>query len=414
MIIDAKKYNGHCSCGKSHVMVTELAVIESGCLKEFENYKSKFFPEVKCITAIYDENTFNAVRDRRPKTDFSIVLSPKNLHADEKACAIVLERLSPKTELLVAVGSGTVHDVTRYCANQKGIPFVACPTAASVDGFCSSVAAMTWEGFKKTMPGVAPKIVLADVDIIANAPMRLTNSGFGDMVGKYIALSDWKIANAITGEFLCEEIYSLMMKATETAVLCADGLAVREKKAIEQLMAGLILSGLAMQMMGNSRPASGAEHHISHLIEMQPEGLGVSSTALHGEKVGVATLLLSEEYHRLSNENIVWKDYNTMSNEEIERVFGKRLKDSVIQENEKDCAFGIKASDITANMEKIRKIIAKIPKREELLRIYEKLGAMKSLSDLGVDEKYKEELFFYSPTVRNRLTLMRLRQSAEF
>mgnify|MGYP003297676294 CR=1 FL=1 len=140
------------------------------------------------------------------------------------------------------------------------------------------------------------KIVLADVDVIANAPMRLTVAGFGDMVGKFIALSDWKIANAVTGEFLCEEIYSLMMKATITALDCADGLAVRDKKAIEQLTGGLILSGLAMQMMGNSRPASGAEHHISHIIEMQPAGLGVSSTALHGEKVGVATLLIMEEY----------------------------------------------------------------------------------------------------------------------
>ena len=413
MIIDAKKYSGKCSCGKSHVMVTELAVIESNVLKKFNEYRQKYFPETKHVTAIYDKNTYAAVSDKHPEVDCEIVLSPENLHADEKACAIVLEKLSTKTDLLVAVGAGTVHDVTRYCANKKGIQFVACPTAASVDGFCSSVAAMTWEGFKKTMPGVAPKLVLADVDIIANAPMRLTNSGFGDMVGKYIALSDWKIANAITGEFLCERIYSLMMEATKTAIDCADGLAVRDKTAIEKLMGGLILSGLAMQMMGNSRPASGAEHHISHIIEMQPSGLGVSSSALHGEKVGVATLLLCEEYHRLATEKINWKDYEPLSKECIEKVFGSRLVDSVMQENVNDCAFNIKASDVTNNIDKICQIIANIPQKDKLLGIYEKLGAMKSLTDLGVDEKLKDKLFFYSPTVRNRLTLMRLRQSAK-
>ena len=89
--------------------------------------------------------------------------------------------------------------------------------------------------------------------------------------------------------------------ATEAVVLSAQGILRSEEAAYENLMYGLLLSGLAMQMMGNSRPASGAEHHISHMIEMEPAGLGVRSDALHGEKVGVGTLLAMEEYRRLAD-----------------------------------------------------------------------------------------------------------------
>ncbi len=95
--------------------------------------------------------------------------------------------------------------------------------------------------------------------------------------------------------------------------------------------------------------------------------------------------LLMEEYHKIANGKIKWKDYSPLTKEEVEKVFGSHLVDAVMQENEKD----------------------------NLFVIYEKLGAKRSLNDLGVDEKLKDELFFYSPTVRNRLTLMRLRQSAE-
>ena len=181
---------------------------------------------------------------------------------------------------MIAVGSGTIHDITRFCAYTKGIPLVSCPTAASVDGFCSSVAAMTWDGFKKTFTAVAPKLVVADLDVISKAPMFLTKSGFGDMVGKFIALADWKIAHALTGEYFCPTIHDITLAATKAVVNSTESIKNGDIAAYEKLTYGLLMSGLAMQLLGNSRCASGAEHHISHLIEMQPDGLSVSSSAL--------------------------------------------------------------------------------------------------------------------------------------
>lgn len=410
MIIDSKRYNGKCSCGQTHTMTTEACFIEAGCLARVDEYVSGCGLSGYSV-AIYDENTYKATEGVHPRVDCEIILNPEGLHADNHGVALAMEQLPEKCDYLIAVGSGTVHDITRYCAYTNGVPFVSCPTAASVDGFCSSVAAMTWDGFKKTFTAVAPKIVVADLDIIAKAPMRLTRSGFGDMIGKFIALADWRIANALTGEYFCPVIHDMTLDATRAVMESAEEIKNGSHAAFEKLTYGLLMSGLAMQLLGNSRCASGAEHHISHLIEMQPTGLAVRSDALHGEKVGVGTLLACQEYHRIKNVSPTWKSYPTVGEEYIKAMFGTELSDSIIDENARDCAMGISGEQIKANWEKICKIVDSVPTCEELLKTYRVLGVKATLDDIDVSEDKKDVLLEYSPLVRNRLTLMRLRRA---
>ena len=410
MIIDSLTYNGKCACGKTHEMVTQFAVVESGCLKHIDEYLEKY--HIKGMTvAVYDENTYQATADRHPNVDAEVVLSPDNLHANEHGVDLLMERLPKGAEVLLAVGSGTIHDITRYCAYQKNIEFVSCPTAASVDGFCSSVAAMTWHGCKKTLTAVAPKIVVADTDIIKEAPIYLARSGFGDMIGKYIALTDWKISHILTGEHYCDKIADMTFEATEAVVKAAEGIANRDEKAYESLMYGLLLSGLAMQMMGNSRPASGAEHHISHIIEMRPQGLGVKSEALHGEKVGVGTLISLEEYHKLAKlENIKFKDYETYDRTFFEKMYDAEMLKEILEENKKDAGYGVRAQQLEKCWPEICSVLEQLPQPDDMKAIYESLGVKTSLLHINVPERLTETLKEHSPTVRNRLTLMRLRK----
>lgn len=410
MIIDSKKYNGTCSCGKNHAMTTEACIIEAGCLPKIKDYVENYGLSGYSI-AIYDENTYRATLGAHPEANEEIILCPDGLHADNHGVALAMERMPEECDYLIAIGSGTVHDITRYIAYTKGVPFVSCPTAASVDGFCSSVAAMTWDGFKKTFTAVAPKIVVADLDIISKAPAFLTSSGFGDMIGKFIALADWKIAHELTGEYFCPVIHDMTLDATRAVMESAEDIKNGDISAFEKLMYGLLMSGLAMQLLGNSRCASGAEHHISHLIEMQPDGLGAHSDALHGEKVGVGTLIASREYHRIKNNpSLLRGDYLPASEDYIANMFGERLKESIIKENENDCALGITSKHIISHFEKICEIIESIPTYEELIKIYKTLGAKLSLGDIDVSEEKLCDLLEYSPLVRNRLTLMRLRR----
>ena len=410
MMIDSKQYSGLCTCGREHGMETCGIIVEAGAMSRLEQYMAQYGVTGR-RAVIYDENTYTAHGVVRPAAEQEIVLDPNGLHANEVGVEMVMSRLREDAEVLIAVGSGTVHDITRYCAYLRKIPFVSCPTAASVDGYCSSVAAMTWEGAKKTLTAVAPCLVVADTDVISHAPIKLARSGFGDMIGKYIALADWRMAHALTGEFYCGRIADIMEDATRAVLESAKGIAAGETEAYEKLTAGLLLSGIAMQMMGNSRPASGGEHHISHCIEMGPDGLGIRSDALHGEKVGVGTLMAAAEYHRLAQLPAeCWGDYPGLTEAEVEAVFGQRLSRQVLDENAKDCAAGIRGARVAECWEALRGEIAKIPAPETLLEAYRTIGAMTTLNELGVAEEHGKALLDVSPMVRNRLTLMRLRR----
>ena len=391
-------------------MTTEACIVEASCLSRADEYIKSYGLRGYSV-AIYDENTYRVTSGAHPNADKEIILRPEGLHADNRGVALAMEQLPDNCDYLIAVGSGTIHDITRYCAYTKGIPFVACPTAASVDGFCSSVAAMTWDGFKKTFTAVAPKIVIADLDIIAKAPVHLTRSGFGDMIGKFIALADWKIAHTLTGEYFCSAIHDMTLDATKAVMESAEEIKNGDTSAFEKLTYGLLMSGLAMQLLGNSRCASGAEHHISHFIEMQPKGLNAHSDALHGEKVGVGTLIACREYHRIKSLSSTWKDYSLASDAYIKEMFGEQLEGSIIEENSKDCAMGVTADAIYANWDEICKIVEAIPTYEELIQKYEVIGAKKSLTDIDIPEDKLNILLECSPLVRNRLTLMRLRRA---
>ena len=288
---------------------------------------------------------------------------------------------------------------------------MSCPTAASVDGFCSSVAAMTWQGCKKTLTAVAPKIVVADLDIIKHAPIRLARSGFGDMIGKYVSLTDWELGSLLTGEFYCETIADMTRQATGKVLDSAEGILSGDGEAYENLMSGLLMSGLAMQMMGNSRPASGAEHHISHFIEMNPPAAENSCDALHGDKVGVGTLLAVREYRRLTSvPRPACKDYRPVSPEVIAEIFGPELTGGILEENAKDAAGTVTAERLRTNWDAICRVAAQLPRPEQLEALYKKLNVKASLDEIGVPSCLEDVLLSCSPLVRNRLTLMRLRR----
>ena len=414
MRIDSTQYGGRCACGKEHAMTTRLCVIEPGALGRLEETLEAEGLAGKKRCAVYGSVTWANPAFRHPRADQEIVLRSEGLHADERATAEVLRQLDGDAELLLACGSGSIHDTVRYCAAQRGIPFVALPTAASVDGFCSAVAAMTWQGYKKTINAVAPLLVVADLDVISRAPAYLTASGVGDVLGKYIALADWRIAHELTGEAVCPVIYDIMKDAVARIWdSCLDTLS-GSTEAYESVVYGLLMSGLAMQLMGNSRPASGAEHHISHLIEMRPAALGaVNSSALHGEKVGVGTLIAAREYHRLAeivDISALVRPYEPLDDGWLRAFYGEKLYPTAAAENRNDCLAAVTPEAIVRAWPKIREIIAGIPSEEEIFEKFEKLGAKRSLHDIEVPEELLPVLIAHSPSVRNRLTLMRVRR----
>jgi glycerol-1-phosphate dehydrogenase [NAD(P)+] len=197
---------------------------------------------------------------------------------------------------------------------------------------------MTWHGFKTTFPAVAPLMVVADLDILSRAPLRMALSGAGDILGKFLSIADWKIAHLLTGEAICRRIVELEEQALDRIINGANKLSRGSAEDFRALTEGLLLSGIAMQMCGSSRPASGAEHHISHFIEMLYET--DDRKYLHGDKVGAATVLLADLYRRFAASPRTLGELSILNETQLASVFGE-LTEGILAENKENHSLGI-------------------------------------------------------------------------
>ncbi|MDR2513706.1 MAG: sn-glycerol-1-phosphate dehydrogenase [Christensenellaceae bacterium] len=298
----ARRLEGECACGRRHALQTR-ALYSGGRVPGRLRALAGDLAAGGQILCVYDATTKALAgplvsEALRGLPQAEAILLGDEIHADERALGQILLRAGEKTALLLAVGSGTVNDSTRLVAHRLKLPYLVLGTAPSMDGYASSVSPVLDQGMKITYEAVAPEAVLFDEGILAAAPRKMVAAGLGDMLGKHIALLDWELSQAILGESRCEAVFGLMSEALARCEKLAPGLAAGEEGAAARLAEGLTLSGLAMQMMGNSRPASGAEHHIAHFLEMR-QLLRGEKPSLHGDKVGVATLFMIEFYQKL-------------------------------------------------------------------------------------------------------------------
>ncbi len=417
MHIDSRLFRGDCACSRAHNVFTQEAYIARGAITSLPALLCGYGFHAPCV--ICDSNTYIAAgRQVHDMLQGNLVCLPaEGLHADERAVGAAQAQLSDGADLLVAVGAGTVHDVTRFCAYTRNIPFLSVPTAASVDGFLSTVAAMTWKGLKKSFAAVAPFAVVADTDLFKNAPYRLTASGISDLLGKHIAIADWRIAHIVTGEYICERVCAMALEAVETTCTCSSQLRAGDFAAYEHLMYGLLLSGLAMQMVGNSRPASGAEHHLSHLWEM--EVLNPHIDALHGEKVSVGLMHCARLYER-AKQSIRAGRCHAMPYAGLEQALlreafpGEQRYQGILEENDPDPLLGIDPSELEAALPAIAQVLDQIPSAQQLDALLAQGGCTRSMADIGLRDGLVGKSIRLSPYVRNRLTFLRLMKMLQF
>ena len=420
MRVDADDFGRPCSCGKEHHVDVKEILIEAGATQALEEAMAEGFlknyisPLLICDTNTYKvtEDVMEGIYDRCQV----LVLDAEGLHADNYAVEIVENNMDEDIDLILAVGSGTIHDISRYVAFRYRIPFVSVPTAASVDGFVSTVAAMTWDGLKKTVPAAAPLAVFADTNIFAKAPKRLTASGVSDLFGKYICLTDWKISHMLTGEYYCSHVVELEEKALRTVRSCLRDIADGDEESCEKLMYALILSGLAMQMVGNSRPASCAEHHLSHLWEMAV--INEPLDALHGEKVSVGTMLVLKEYKRIARAihtgGCHVKGYQGPETELLEKTFGARgILNGIMKENEPELLLSVDPGRLESKLDRIADVLDDLPEESEMLHLLGKAGCCSSVRDIGLTEEITALSLKLAPYVRRRLSFLRISKMLE-
>jgi Glycerol dehydrogenase and related enzymes len=282
---------------------TRYIAIEEGIRHQTANvFRDAFGPENAVIVA--DENTW-AVAGRDVEASFAreglappkkFVFGP-HIYADEDCVRELVEALRVFNGIPVAVGSGTVNDLTKLSSHLNNRPYMVVGTAASMDGYSAFGASITKAGSKDTVECPGPKIVLADLEVIAKAPKVMNAWGYGDLLAKIVAGADWVLADAAGAEAIIPAAWELVQSELRSWVGAPEAIAGSEVGALRHLVVGLLMSGLAMQATLSSRPASGAEHQFSHLWDMQHHTFhGVAPS--HGFKVGIGVLasLALQEY----------------------------------------------------------------------------------------------------------------------
>lgn len=290
-----------CSCGRDHRVDIQAIRVGRGCIQELPDLLKSL--AARQVFLLADSFTYEAA-GKQVELLLETAGIPyhtrlfKNqtpLVPNEYALGSALAAMENQDDMLLAVGSGTLNDLAKYLSARTGVPYVIAATAPSMDGYASTVAPMILDGIKTTLPAVYPTAIVADIDIMKEAPMPMLTAGLGDILGKITALCDWQLSRQLFGEYYCEEAATLVERALEKCVENAQGLAQRDPKAVQAVTEALILSGVAMGLVGNSRPASGAEHHMAHYWEMDALKRG-EEHPLHGNAVGVASVISASLY----------------------------------------------------------------------------------------------------------------------
>ncbi|MEI7846251.1 MAG: sn-glycerol-1-phosphate dehydrogenase [Chloroflexota bacterium] len=296
---------------------THQVEIGSGVLAKVGEVFVQSFGEQSAMI-IADENTYALAGDVVTKRlvscgvkicDPFIFPGRPTLYADFKNVLELEKALRSVEAIPVVIGSGTLNDLTKLAAHHIGRKYMVVATAASMDGYTAFGAAITQDGFKQTRACPAPEAVVADLDIICKAPVRMTSSGYADLLGKITSGADWLIADALHVERVDAPVWGLVQNSLRDWTANPQLLRIGDEQAIGYLVEGLILTGLAMQAHQSSRPASGSEHQFSHLWEMHETSHGAVP---HGFKVGVGSICSAALYER-----ILVRDFSNLDIEQL-------------------------------------------------------------------------------------------------
>jgi len=371
---------------------------------------------------VCDQNTKKAAWDKvqaeldKAGVSYSILCYEQaHVEPDERAVGALCMAFDPSCDGVMAIGSGVINDCCKVLAHAIGCPQMVVGTAPSMDGYASNSSSMIQNRVKVTLYNACPAAIIADTEIMKDAPARMLWAGLGDMLAKYIALCEWRISHMVTGEYYCESVAGLMRSSLAKIVAAAPRLMERDPDVIGAVAEGLILSGLAMAFAQVSRPASGLEHYFSHLWEMFALDRGLPAE-LHGIQVGVGTYLTFKIYDRLRNitptreaAEKAMAEFDPVAWEErVRRIFGKAAQTLIDKEktiwHKNDPAEHQKRMDIIlANWDQIMKIAdEELPPTAEIIALMEKQGMPIHPADIDENEKDTYDAFVASRDIRDK------------
>lgn len=399
-----------CTCGKSHETSVKDIRIGSGLVSEVGKIlQENDFPE--SILLVADENTLKAAEGIIGSlSGFEVTyLIYDSIRVAEMSHVEEIENLiCDKNIAVLSVGTGSVNDPCRLACARQSKKLCIFATAPSMDGFASDSSPIVKNGFKSSYPAKSPEVIIGDTGILADAPVYLKSAGFGDMIAKYVGLIDWRISNILTGEYYCDKVAGLTKQAVDNLMSLAEFVTSDDELTAGKIFESLLMTGIAMSFTKNSRPASGSEHIIAHLIECLQLPMGIIPN-FHGEDVGVCTLAMLKFYNELAANETVDSDREQIDWDRVYDVYGN-MSDEIRKLNfPTNIVDDVDPECIKKHWHLIREAVYSVPSYEDCRNAMIKAGCKITTEDIGKDPDFFNLCVNYSPYMRRRLTLLRLK-----
>ncbi|MCG3172711.1 MAG: Glycerol-1-phosphate dehydrogenase [NAD(P)+] [Myxococcota bacterium] len=415
--------------GKSFQLDTREVLIDHGALSAAGEVALRYArPGLALLVA--DENTFEAagdpVAESLDKAGFGmsgVMLEGEDGDpplADEANLRAVQENINDEVTLVVAIGSGSVNDMAKLASFHAKKPFITVATAPSMNGFTSRIAAIIRGNIKRTEVCHAAKAVIGDLNVLCAAPKNLVRAGFGDLMSKPVSSACWKLAHLIKGEPFSQRPYEITSGAFNDVRARALEIGDRDPHAIRCLFEAIILSGFSMSIAGSSAPASGGEHLISHYWDMTALR-DKRRKNLHGEQVGIGTLLTATLYQKLADLDVdqfdaasILADYPDIDQFEsdIRKAHGDFADFVWPQAKAKYLPREQKLKEVEGVLRDWKKIWGQLaPMLEKPARLrgdLEGVGAVISIDELGIDRQEAYRALTRSKDIRSRYTVLDL------
>ena len=284
---------------------TKDLLIGNNVLKDVPQLFKKYFGDKKAIIIadkitypIAGKSIYRFLEENLILQDAPFIFEDDDLYAEYSFVSRLAEHLKNTDAIPLAVGSGTINDLTKLAAHETNRPYMCIATAASMDGYTAFGASITADGAKQTFNCPAPTVCVADIDIIRDAPEEMTASGYADLFAKVTAGADWIVADSLNVEPIDQQAWSIVQDGLPEALAEPEKAKQKDEIAIQKLISGLMLGGFAMQWSKSSRPASGAEHQFSHLWNMEHHTNNGEHIS-HGFQVAIGTLAITALYEEV-------------------------------------------------------------------------------------------------------------------
>ena len=413
------------ACKKIHLAGIDDVCIESGALKKVPDYVRKYNGTKAFILAdlntwtVAGEKVDSILRESGIQT-VPYVLNMTRAEPDEHAIGSVAAHMDTSCDIFVSVGSGVINDLGKIIANLCNLPYIIVGTAPSMDGYASGSSSIIRDGLKYSLHSKCANVVIGDIDILANAPMRMIWAGIGDLFAKFISICEWRIANLLLGEYYCEEIAGMINQALQACVDNLGGITQRDPEAIRTVMDGMVLAGMAMNYATISRPASGMEHYISHICDMRGVEFG-TKIDLHGIQCGVATVVSLRLYEKIKeikkpDREKALSYVRAFSYEDWKRELRAHLgksAEAMIEIEAKEHKYDVALHEKRLNLilekwDEIQAIIAELPSANYVESLLKSVGAPTTMQELGFSAEEERQAIRMSKDIRDKYVGSRL------